>query len=253
MDWSRVTLLLYVIMRMSGFILFNPLFGRRTIPGIVRAGIILVLALTVFSISEGGVPVPGTLVELVLRLSLELGLGFVLGFVMQFFFSIPQTAGFIIDTQMGMSMAATYDAGSQINATVTSSILNVLMVLIFFSANGHITLLRIMLTSGEVVPFGAASLGAELASPMAELFIHCILLAVKLSLPVLAAELLGEVGMGILMKAIPQINVFTINIELKVIVGLLLVYVLLSPFSEFLVGAEREMLDQVGRFLALMG
>lgn len=252
-DFTRVTLLLYIIMRMSGFVLFNPILGRKNMPGIVRTGFILVLTLTVFSIQENGVAVPVTLVELVVRLTLELMLGFVLGFVMQFFFAIPQNAGFIIDMQMGMSMASTYDAGSQINATVSANILNLLMMLIFFAGNGHHTLLRIMLNSGEVVPFGAAVLGPDVVSAMAELFVNCILLAVKLSLPVLAAELLGEVGMGILMKAIPQINVFVINIELKVIVGLLLVFVLLSPFNEFLLAAEREMLDQVGRILTLLG
>lgn len=252
-DFTRVTLLLYIIMRMSGFVLFNPILGRKNLPGIVRTGFILVLTLTVFSIQENGVAVPVTLVELMVRLTLELMLGFVLGFVMQFFFAIPQNAGFIIDMQMGMSMASTYDAGSQINATVSANILNLLMMLIFFAGNGHHTLLRIILNSGDVVPFGAAVLGPDVASAMAELFVNCILLAVKLSLPVLAAELLGEVGMGILMKAIPQINVFVINIELKVVVGLLLVFVLLSPFNEFLLAAEREMLDQVGRILTLLG
>ena len=55
----------------------------------------------------------------------------------------------------------------------------------------------------------------------------------------LAAELLGQVGMGILMKVIPQINVFAINIELKVIIGLGLLLLLMTPFSEYLLRAEK--------------
>ena len=82
-------------------------------------------------------------------------------------------------------------------------------------------------------------------------FIQTFLLAVQLSLPVLAAELIGQVGMGILMKAIPQINAFVINIELKVVLGLVLVLLLMAPFSDFLLEAERTMLDSLHQVLAL--
>ena len=77
------------------------------------------------------------------------------------------------------------------------------------------------------------------------------MLAVKLCMPILAAELIAQVGMGILMKVIPQINVFAINIELKVIVGLALLLVLMSPFSEFLLEAEALMLNSLHEVLTL--
>ena len=81
-----------------------------------------------------------------------------------------------------------------------------------------------------------------------------MVLAVKLAMPILAAELLGEVGMGILMKAIPQINAFVINIELKVIIGLLLLFVFLVPTNEFLLQLESDMLGELGQMLeALRG
>ena len=210
------------------------------------------LASAVFAGSgSAAVAVPATLLELVVRLLLELLLGFAVGFVMHLFFMIPSLAGFTMDSQMGMSMASTYDAGSQMNSSVTSTLLNVLMILLFFGAGGHQTLFRILLTSGDVVAFGAVSLGADMANAMVELFIQTFLLAVQLSLPVLAAELIGQVGMGILMKAIPQINAFVINIELKVVLGLVLVLLLMAPFSDFLLEAERTMLDSLHQVLAL--
>ena len=252
MDWAQLTLFLYITMRMSGFVLFNPLLGRNNSPAIVRAGLVLVLAPAVFAGSgSAAVAVPATLLELVVRLLLELLLGFAVGFVMHLFFMIPSLAGFTMDSQMGMSMASTYDAGSQMNSSVTSTLLNVLMILLFFAAGGHQTLFRILLTSGDVVAFGAVSLGADMATAMVELFIQTFLLAMQLSLPVLAAELIGQGGMGILMKAIPQINAFVINIELKVVLGLVLVLLLMAPFSDFLLEAERTMRDSLHQVLAL--
>lgn len=77
--------------------------------------------------------------------------------------------------------------------------------------------------------------------------------AVKLALPILAAEVLGEIGMGILMKAIPQINAFVINMELKVIIGLVLLFVFLTPFNEFLLQAEAQMLTEMEQAVRLLG
>ena len=59
--------------------------------------------------------------------------------------------------------------------------------------------------------------------------------------------------MGILMKVIPQINVFAINIELKVIIGLGLLFLLLNPMSEFLLQVEVNMLQSLQRLLPMMG
>ena len=149
-------------------------------------------------------------------------------------------------------MASTYDPASGIQVTASSTMFNVLMSLLFFAANGHHTLIRIFAASGRVVPFGTAVPGEELYAALLELFIDCTILGVKLCMPILAAELMGQVGMGILMKAIPQINVFAINIELKVIIGLVMMFLLLVPFSEFLLGAETQMLVALQRVLPLM-
>lgn len=252
-DWAQLYLFELIFMRMSGFLLFNPLLGRSNLPAMVKTGMALVLSILVFGTAGTGVPQPDTLVELAFRLLLELGIGLVLGFVMRVVFSVVQIGGEVIDTQMGMTMAQIYDASSQANLSLTASLLNILLILDFFAENGHYTLMRLLTTSGELVPYGAAALGDGVYAYVIELFLACMLLAVKLAMPILAAELLGEVGMGVLMKAIPQINAFVINIELKVIIGLLLFFLLLTPINEFLLELESGMLSELGRILRLIG
>lgn len=253
-DWGRLTLILYVLMRMSGFVLFNPILGRRNFPGIFQAGAILVLTWTVAGFTPGTSPVPATLLEFGVRLMLELGVGYLIGLTTQlFFYLIPQQAGEILDNQMAMTMSKEYDPASQASMSVSGTLFTVLMTLLFFANNGHNTLLRILLSSGSVIPFGEAALGRDAASGVTQLFIECVVLAVKLALPILAAELLGQVGMGILMKVIPQINVFSINIELKLILGLGLLLLFMAPMSEYLLNAEDRMLAAVGQMLTLAG
>lgn len=252
LDWDRLTLFLYITVRMSGFVFFTPFFGRSNVPNVFKAGFILVLSVAVSYTYTGEVlPMPGTLIEFAVRLLLELGVGFLVGVVMNIFLFVPSYAGHIMDEQMGMAMAQTYDPSFQGQATPAGNVLNIFTILIFFSANGHHTLLRLMLDSGSVVPFGTAALGSAAAEKVASLFIDCTLLAMKLCLPVLGAELMGQVGMGVLMKAIPQINVFAINLELKVLVGLVMLYFLMAPISEFLLSMENSMLQEVEQAIAL--
>lgn len=253
MDWAQVTLLLLILARMSGFILFNPLLGRQSIPNLVKSGLILLLSVTAYSMTAYRPAVPETILELSVRLLLELMIGYLVGIVMNLFFYIPLLGGEIIDTQMGMSMGRTYDPSSQTSTTATASLLNVLMMLLFFAGNGHYTLLRIFLSSGQVVPFGQAAFGQDVYWGVVELFVSCTLMAIKLCMPILAAELLGQMGMGILMKVIPQINVFAINIELKVIIGMALLLALISPVSEYLLRAEGQMLQSLQSLLRGMG
>ena len=251
-DWAELTLFLYIMARVGGFIVFNPILGRSGVPGSFRAGMILVFSVFVVTCSPGQtVYVPEGIIELAVRLLLEIALGYVLGTAVSFFFYIPQLGGMMVDTQMGMTMNQVYDPASRANMSTTGTLLNVLMVLLFFTANGHHTLLRIFLTSQKIVPFGQAALGTPVYNAMLELFLECTLMGVKLCMPIIAAELIAQLGMGILMKVIPQINVFAINIELKVIIGLALLFLLMAPISEYLLRAEAMMLNSLSALLAL--
>lgn len=252
-DWAALTAFLFITARVSGFILFNPILGRSNFPAAFRTGMTLVLSVFVASASTLQVTAPAGIIELCVRLLLEIAVGFLLGIAVNFFFYIPQLAGSMIDTQMGMTMNQMYDPGSSANLSVTGQLLNTLMTLLFFAGGGHLTLLRLFLTSEEVVPLGMVSIGLPAYNLLLELFVECTVLGVKLCMPVLVAELIAQVGMGVLMKVIPQINVFAINIELKVIVGLALLLVLVIPFSEFLLQTEAAMLNALHDILTLTG
>ena len=245
-DWQAFTLFLYIVARVSGFVLFNPILGRSNLPTLFKAGFVLVLSAFTSSVTTQSAVVPAHLLMFSIEILKELLMGYILGMVMHLFFYMIQLAGQVMDTQMGMTMSQIYDASSGSNMSVSSMFLNTMMILLFFAANGHHTLLRILITSGEIVPFGGFVFNIPLLTEsIITLFIECTVLGIKLSMPILVAELLGQLGMGILMKVIPQINVFSINIELKVIVGFGLLFALISPISEYLLQAEMTMLESM--------
>lgn len=251
-DTAHLTLFSLVLMRMSGFILLNPILGRRNIPMTVKAGLILALALPVYSFSSAEVPQVDNAIVYCILLLKEFAVGYVVGFVTELFFMVITFAGFVMDFQMGLSMATVYDPQSNSQIPVTGGLLQAYFVLLFFAVDGHLALMKILLTSAEIVPYGGVLITQNIAMRVLEIFVQCIEMGVKFAMPILAAEFLVEMGVGILNKAVPQISIFVINIQLKIIVGLGLLVILFSPISDYVEKIVTTMMKTIEGILTFL-
>ncbi len=249
---AQLTLFSLIMMRMSGLILFNPLFGRRNIPMTVKSGLIIVLTLTIYSASVDSAFEIASVFELGFLLMKEFAVGYVIGYAMELFFFAITFGGYVIDFQLGLTMATVYDPQSNTQIAVTGSVLQTWFMLLFFATDAHLALMKILITSAEIVPYGGIVIKAGLAKRMIEIFLQCVELGVRLSLPMLAAEFLVQVGIGIMNKVVPQISIFVINIQLKIIVGLGLLVVLFSPMGEHLNRILTEMMKTVQGILTFV-
>ncbi len=249
---AQLTLFALIMMRMSGMILLNPIFGRRNIPMTAKSGLIIVLTLTLYSASaESAFEVASTL-ELGFLLMKEFVVGYVIGYTMELFFFAITFGGFVIDFQLGLTMATVYDPQSNSQVAVTGGVLQTWFMLVFFATDAHLALMKILITSADIVPYGGIVITQGLASRMIEIFLQCVDLGVRLSLPILAAEFLVQVGIGIMNKVVPQISIFVINIQLKIIVGLGLLVILFSPIGEHLNRIMTEMMKTVQGILTFV-
>lgn len=249
---AQLTLFSLIMMRMSGFILLNPIYGRSNIPMRLKAGLIFVLTLVVYTNSAGEAFEAVSTFEFGFLLIKEFVAGYIIGYVMQLFFFIISFSGYIIDYQMGLSMATVYDPQSNSQMAVTGSVLQTWFMLMFFAVDGHLALMKIMLTSAEIVPYGGILITQGLAVRMIEIFLECVELGIRFSIPIIAAEMLVEVGIGILNKAVPQISVFVINIQIKLIVGLGLLFIMFSPIGEYLNKIMTNMMKTVQGILTFL-
>lgn len=249
---AQLTLFSLILMRMSGFVLMNPILGRNNIPARVKAGFIFVLALTVYSSSmEEAFEIVST-VEFAFLLLKEFAAGYVVGYVMHLFFFIVSFAGYIIDYQMGLSMSTVYDPQSNAQMPVTGSLLQTWLILLFFAVDGHLALMRILLTSAEIVPYGGIVVTEGLALRIIDIFLECVEMGLRLAMPMMAAEFLVEMGVGVLNKVVPQISIFVINIQMKLIVGIGLLVLLFAPTGEFIEKIMTTMMKSVGGILTFL-
>ncbi len=239
------TLLLLIFMRMSGCILFNPILGRKNVPAIVKVG--LTLMLSVFSyqlVPAQAMEMPSFLVLFFTMLK-ELLVGYMVGFVIQLFMSVMLISGENMDMQIGISMSKIFDPQSNVSMPLSGSMANTMFVLIFFATNAHLTLIQVFTKLCILVPYGTLQFRPEMFQQLASMFSLILIYAVKMSLPMLAAELITEIAVGLVMRAVPQIDVFVINIQLKVIIGFLVILIMVPALAAFLERLISLMFDNI--------
>ncbi len=242
-----------VFMRMTGFIFLNPVLGRRNIPNIAKAGLTMTLAILVYMAetaagTSADVEAESAVVYGVLLMK-EFLAGYFLGFVMQLFDMVMSFAGTVIDFQLGLSMAQVYDPQNGGQVALSGNILQIFYLLLFFAVDGHLALMKILTTSGDVVPFGEVALTEGAAWMMLDIFAHCVVLALQMAFPMIAFEFLVEVGVGIVTRITPQVNLFVLSIQLRLSVGLLFMVFLVSPFGSFIGDAITEMMNTLDEVL----
>ncbi len=247
------TYFLLILARMGGCVFLNPIFGRGNFPALLKTSMSLFLTVTVYGMlpPEGNLII-GTIIEYILLILKEIFIGFLIGYIVSLFFSTVVIGGEIMDMQTGMSMSKIYDPSSNLSMGISGSFLNTILILVFFSANGHLTLIQIFITSCKLIEIGNFSIPQDLFLNMVEMFRQILILALKLSMPILAVEIILEAGIGILMKAIPQIQVFSVNVQLKIIVGLLLIIFLVPTFATFIDKTITLMFDTVEKSLSAL-
>lgn len=238
-----------ILMRMSGFIFLNPVLGRRNIPSIAKTGMALALTILIYFVAEGTELNIASPLEFGLLLLKEFVIGYFLGFIMVLFEFAVTYAGSIADFMMGLSMSTVYDAQNGIQVALTGNILQIYFMLLFFAVDGHLALMNILVTSADIVPYGQITIGPEVTQAVIEIFCRCVELAVKMVFPLIAIELLMDIGTGILMKIIPQINLFVLSIQMRVVLGIIMMLLLISPIGDFLGDLIGEMMRAVQHML----
>ena len=250
--FSDYHLFLLVLTRMSGVFLFNPFLGKKNVPSIVKIGLSLLVAIIVTpTLSTKGVEISSD-IGFILILLKELLIGYLTGFIISLFVSWVLMAGEMSDVQLGLGMSKIYDPHSNITMPLIGSLYNIMLTLIFFSSKSHLTLIKIASVSCEVFPPGPSMINMDIGSHVVLLFGDMLLLTLKLAIPIIAVELLAEAGLGVLMRTVPQVNVFVASIQLKLLIGLIVIFLFLPSVSGILNKSIGYMFERLEDSLVLM-
>jgi len=244
---------LLVLARASAFFAVFPVFGGGSVPVRFKAGAGGVLALFLFGLVSPLAEMPTHAVGMFLLIFREVVLGLLLGSLVHFVFMGAQFAGQAIGVQMGLAIASIYDPSTRENVGVSGRFYYLMAVLLFLGLDLHHPFIAGFGDSFTLLPIGDTKIAIAGFQHWAELSGQVLLLAVRMSLPVIGALLLVDLALGFLSRLVPQMNIFLVGFPLKIGIGLAALALGISVGARVLRGAIESLLVDFHSLISWMG
>ena len=250
----NLDLFILMFLRVSALIISSPIFGRRNLPNLLKICFCILVTYVIFSAGAQTQQIHyASIIEFVFLCIKELLFGLVMGYVTTLFFSLVQTAGQVMDMQIGFGMVNVFDVQSNISIPVTGNLYTMVLLITFFGVDGHLQLIYIVRSTFTGIPAGAVVLNPMLGMTALEVFSLAFVLAINVAMPLIASGLLGEVVLGFIVRAIPQMNVFVVGIPLKILLGFLILLVVLPVYVSFTGVIFDNMFQSIDRMIRGLG
>jgi flagellar biosynthetic protein FliR len=240
----------YPFMRIAAVFSAAPVFSLRQFP--IRARVLLALLITwLLQPLIPAAPVFETFgPEAFLVAMQQVAIGLSIGFLMQMVFQALIFGGQVIAFSMGLGFAFMMDPQNGVQVPVVSQFYLLLATLAFVVGNGHLVLLGVLADSFTAMPVGIEGLDRQglynIAAWGSELFAAGVLMG----LPVIIALLLANIGLGVVSRAAPQLNIFAVGFPVTLLMGLVLMWItvpqVLASFGELITGVLGQALDLIG-------
>jgi flagellar biosynthesis protein FliR len=229
--------------RAGAFFAVVPLFGRQADSFILRLVLSLALGGVFWWVGDQRIDTPGHLFAVGVMTVREVVIGIALGFALSTMTSMLQSAGEIISSEMGFSMARTINPESGVDASVVSQLLQVVGFLLILQFDLHHEALRVLEQTYRACPIGQPFDIEPICLGLQALIGGSVQLGVQYCLPILGMMLLLSVGMVLLGRAVPQINLMEFGFALRVLLGLGAMAWFLVEGSPFLIHTFHAILD----------
>jgi len=219
-----MALFFYPFVRIMAWLSIDPLLGNRAAPNSIRLGLALVLTIAIAPTLPSPPAVPVASGQGILILVQQILIGLALGFALRIVFAALSTAGQFIGMQMGLSMASLYDPVNGAQTPVLGQLLIVTSTLILFAANGHHQVIAALWNSFHEVPIGAVPASGRGFLGLVDWAGVIFSTGLHIALPVAAALLAANLALGMMTRAAPQLNIFSVGFPITLGTGLLALY-----------------------------
>jgi flagellar biosynthesis protein FliR len=235
-----------VFARVGTLVMLMPGIGDRSIPTRARLAFALLLTLVLTPIAQAALPAQLNSPELVLRLLfVEILIGLMLGTAVRVALSTMQLAGTVVAQQMGLSFSSIVDptAGVQ-NPTIATFLVLVATAMIFAMDLHHLSIRGIhdsyaMLPPGYQPPMGDA------AQYVLQTFVTSFKIGIQISAPFLVFAIVFNMGLGVLSRLMPALQIFFIAMPATVMIGSLILIAAIAVMTNVFVVHFTGVLNQL--------
>ncbi len=224
-----------------------PLFNKQLVPGLLRVGISVGLSLVLLPPVLAGFATPLSGLTVVAIIAKEALIGLLIGYAVATLFWAVEAVGFFIDNQRGASIASTLDPLTGNDSSPLGILFNQAFLVYFMVAGGFGVLLTLLYASYGLWPILTyfPSMPQDGIAVFADLFGRIARLAVLLSAPAIVAMMLAEIGLALLSRFVPQMQVFFLAMPIKSGLALFVLVVYIPVLFGYLreeIGTLQELL-----------
>lgn len=225
--FGMINAILWTMLRTGALLMAAPLIGTRAVSVRVRVIIAGALAMALAPLLPGTPDRIAFDVSTVLNVARELAVGASMGFMLRLAFEAGAMAGELISQGTGLAFAQMSDPLRGVNSGVVGQWFYLAFGLLFFTANGHLALVSLLVDSYRSLPIGTALPDVQQMLEVAPmLFGHVLRAAVGLALPVMVAMLAVNLAFGVLGRAAPALNPIQLGLPTALLLGLFLLALL---------------------------
>ncbi len=222
--------LVWPMMRIGAMLMAMPVLGTRLVPTRVKIITTFVLAVTVLPLLPALPQVEALSLNGLFISFQQVLIGIALGFTLQLVFGALMVAGESIAMSMGLGFASMVDPTNGVNVPVVSQLFIIMGTLIFLALGGHLMLIQLLVSSFESMPIAVSGLERDsfwaIISWGSQMFIGAIWVAI----PALISMLVITLSMGVMTRAAPQLNIFSVGFPVTMFMGFIILMMVLPSF-----------------------
>jgi flagellar biosynthetic protein FliR len=235
---------LLVVCRVGGLFVLAPGFSATMIPNRIKLMLAMALALAMMPIAVHGQTVPLNAGGYVMLMLKELGVGLIFAFPMALVGAAVQAGASLLDTLIGFSFSSVLDPVNNQQVAILGQFYSLFAVLVLLMSGGDHIMIEGIGASYRALPITAYPHIDVLTSGALGAFAQVWVIGLEIAAPVLVALVITDAAIGLVSRAVPQMNVFVVGMPAKILVGMTVIAATLPFVSNQVQGALQQSVVQ---------
>ena len=236
-----------VFARIGAMVMLLPGFGETNIPVRIKLAIALVLTLIILPLHRAAYQVDMTsMAPLVVLMLHEIVIGIVLGATARVTLSALQVAGSVIAQQLGLGFVTAVDPTQGQQGLLIGNFLTLLGLTLLFATDSHHLVIAALNDSYRIFSPGELMPSGDVAALATRAFAAAFKIGMQLSAPFLVFGLVFNIGLGVLARLMPQMQVYFVGVPLSILIGFLIFALVLAAmmgtFLDYFVGVMHQLM-----------
>ena len=210
------------LIRVASMFSIAPVIGGKQIPRRIRIVAALLITLAILPMQQDIPIIDPWSAEGVYVTAQQILIGLIMGFILMLVFAAVTLAGENIAMSMGLGFAMASDPINGVQVPVVSQFMVIIASLLFLSLDGHLSLISMMVTSFEILPIGSEGVSTAALWTLLQWAKIMFNAAASIALPAIISLLTVNLVMGIMTRAAPQLNIFSVGFPMTMMAGYLI-------------------------------